>query len=537
MALFENKLKDIIISLYKVDVLKFGCFKMKVGIDSPVYFDLRSVVAYPAIMQKIAMLLWEFAREDGECDQLCGVPYAALPIATLISVESNIPMVIRRKEAKKYGTKKLIEGKFSQGQKCIIIEDVVTSGSSILETINDLKSEGLDVTCALVIVDREQGGRANLAEKGIKMRSLCTLSQILNVLHEAGHINQEMVESVRKYIAASQIRPDGTFIEPQIQRDVAESNRLAMSFGARAKMATNPVAAKLLRIMETKQSNLCVAADVTNPEKLLSLARNIGPQICVFKTHIDIVKDFKPSIYEELCQLAQQHNFIIMEDRKFADIGHTVSQQYSEGIFNISSWADLVTVHPVPGEGVINGLKSVVENKERGCFLVAEMSSSGNLNTPNYVGWREDVHQKHGAGRPQSARDDVHVNAVRALLEAHRCWTCIELAREVGVAPACMEMCEKHKDFVVGVVCQTPSLIHSPGQIQLTPGVKLDSGNDGSLGQQYNTPDSVVLSRGADIAVVGRGITQAADPLQASKEYRSKLWAAYLKRIGSSEKA
>ena len=98
-----------------------------------------------------------------------------------------------------------------------------------------------------------------------------------------------------------------------------------------------------------------------------------------------------------------------------------------------------------------------------------------------------------------------------------------------------MEMCEKHEDFVVGVVAQTPNLIHAPGQIQLTPGVKLDSQNDGILGQQYNSPENVMLSRGADVAVVGRGITEAKDPVQAAEEYRTKLWSAYLKRIGSSE--
>lgn len=71
--------------------------------------------------------------------------------------------------------------------------------------------------------------------------------------------------------------------------------------------------------------------------------------------------------------------------RKFADIGHTVSLQYSQGIHKISSWADLVTVHPVPGECVITGLKSAAVNLHRGCFIVVEMSSAGNLTTPNYI--------------------------------------------------------------------------------------------------------------------------------------------------------
>jgi uridine monophosphate synthetase len=96
-----------------------------------------------------------------------------------------------------------------------------------------------------------------------------------------------------------------------------------------------------------------------------------------------------------------------------------------------------------------------------------------------------------------------------------------------------MEICKKHPDFVAGIVCQNPDTVQHPGLLQLTPGVSLDCQNDGLLGQQYNSPEDVVISRGADIAVVGRGITQAADPVQAAQEYRSKLWAAYENRVSS----
>lgn len=136
--------------------------------------------------------------------QICGVPYTALPLATLISVENHIPMLMKRKEAKSYGTKKLIEGKFSPGDNCIIIEDVITSGSSILETTNTLRKEGLKVTKAYVVIDRQQGGKKNLEDHGIKVTSLYTITQLMEYLLDAGKITSEITKNVYAYLLLNQ---------------------------------------------------------------------------------------------------------------------------------------------------------------------------------------------------------------------------------------------------------------------------------------------------------------------------------------------
>ncbi|KAG7210458.1 hypothetical protein KM043_011986 [Ampulex compressa] len=115
----ETELKELAVALYDVGALKFGEFVTKVGLKTPVYFDLRVIIAHPKIMSRLAKALWKFADDNADVSQLCGVPYTALPLATLIAVDSNTPMLIKRKEAKAYGTKKLIEGQYKQGSKAV----------------------------------------------------------------------------------------------------------------------------------------------------------------------------------------------------------------------------------------------------------------------------------------------------------------------------------------------------------------------------------------------------------------------------------
>jgi len=97
--------------------------------------------------------------------------------------------------------------------------------------------------------------------------------------------------------------------------EIVKPLRLTLPFTARIDQAANPVAAKLLQLMASKQSNLCLAADVTSASELISLAESTGPYVCVFKTHIDIIEDFSPQLIQDLLAVAQKHNFLLMEDR------------------------------------------------------------------------------------------------------------------------------------------------------------------------------------------------------------------------------
>jgi uridine monophosphate synthetase len=138
-------------------------------------------------------------------DVICGVPYTALPIATAISLLNNKPMIMRRKEVKDYGTKKAIEGVFSVDQTCLILEDLVTSGMSVFETIEPLEHEGLKVKNIVVILDREQGGKKNIEGRGYGLQALFTMTELLSALLAAGKIDSGMHDKVKQFIASNQV--------------------------------------------------------------------------------------------------------------------------------------------------------------------------------------------------------------------------------------------------------------------------------------------------------------------------------------------
>jgi len=197
---------ELILKLQEIQAVKFGSFTLKSGIISPIYIDLRLIVSYPGLLQDVGEAIWK-KIESIPLDHLCGVPYTALPIATAISLKHQKPMLMRRKEAKGHGTKKEIEGVFRPGEHCVVIEDLITSGASILETVEPLKAEGLKVSHAAVLIDREQGGCRHLEDKGISVHSVMTISTLLRTLYEKGKIDQNTLNRTLEFIRTTPSNP------------------------------------------------------------------------------------------------------------------------------------------------------------------------------------------------------------------------------------------------------------------------------------------------------------------------------------------
>ena len=199
----EEKLKKCVRALHTIGAVKFGEFKLKSGILSPIYIDLRLIVSYPTLLQQIAALMWEKVSGMG-FDCICGVPYTALPIATTISLEHQLPMVMRRKEVKEYGTKKIIEGVFAKEQNCLVVEDLITRGESVFETIIPLEQEGLKVKDVVVLLDRQQGGRKKIEEKGYRLHAVMKLDELLACLSQEKLIDPHTVYKVLTFISENQ---------------------------------------------------------------------------------------------------------------------------------------------------------------------------------------------------------------------------------------------------------------------------------------------------------------------------------------------
>jgi uridine monophosphate synthetase len=193
--------RELVLALFEAGCVRFGEFTLASGRTSPIYVDLRRVISYPALFRRVVDAYVDLVRPL-PYDRLAAVPYAALPAASAVAMALDAPMIYPRKEVKEHGTGRAVEGVFEAGQRAVAVEDVVTSGGSLIRAIGAMEDAGLEIRDAVVLVDREQGGRERLAEAGYHLHAVLTLNEILSVLRDEGRITAETFAEVQAYLAS-----------------------------------------------------------------------------------------------------------------------------------------------------------------------------------------------------------------------------------------------------------------------------------------------------------------------------------------------
>lgn len=167
-------------SLKECGAIKFGDFTLASGKKSSYYVDIKKASTNPIILKQIAEKMSEILEiRSIPIDYIGGVALGGVPMAVAVSLETGLPLVLIRKETKDYGTKSQIVGDIVKGSSVVLVEDVATTGGSVLKAIKTLREEGIVVRYVIVVVDREEGASSNLAEANVELIPLVKISDIL----------------------------------------------------------------------------------------------------------------------------------------------------------------------------------------------------------------------------------------------------------------------------------------------------------------------------------------------------------------------
>lgn len=326
---YTSKDTNVMISnLIESECIREGYYKLKNGYRSKYYFDMKNLISVPEHLKMMSDKLYHML---GDFDIVCAIPYGGMPIASYISLKYNKPLIYLRDKAKNYGNENLIEGKYNANSKCVIIDDVFTSGNSLHNAIKILKD------------------KVQIVDIGVLMNCQESFSDVIDdwrvksLLYKNDYIKYRL-------------------------KTISDSKNSRLCFAADIE---DPV--KLLDI-------------VGKVGPFISVCK-IHYDIINVKSYEDTSTAAKKDFVEDFIKLSIRHNFLIMEDRKFMDVSHIVAKQYAQ----FSSWVDLVTVHSIVANDTIAGLSGalVIANMSKDNYgyyeKAAELTRHNKNNVVGYV--------------------------------------------------------------------------------------------------------------------------------------------------------
>ena len=195
--------KEFATFLYQKGIIKFGSFTLASGKKSSYYIDLRLVPSYPHQFRTMIKYLQNNIVDSiglSSFDSFVSVPTGGLVIASALAIETVKPLIYVRSKPKEYGTSKSVEGQIHEGMKVVMIDDVATTGGSIVNAIKSLKEASIVVEDTYVIVNRMEGADEALEKLGVKLHSITNVMQITQALHEQKLVDDDILEKVRSQI-------------------------------------------------------------------------------------------------------------------------------------------------------------------------------------------------------------------------------------------------------------------------------------------------------------------------------------------------
>ena len=196
--------KEFAIFLFKNNIIKFGNFTLSSGKKSSYYVDLRLVPSFPHQFRKMIKNLQKLIIEKiglDNFDSLVSIPTGGLIIGSALAIETVKPLIYVRNKPKDHGTTKSLEGKILSGMQVMMIDDVATTGTSILNGIKELKAEGLSISNACVIINRLEGADKILNSVGVILHQLTDILEITEILFQEKLVSEDILEEIKKQVS------------------------------------------------------------------------------------------------------------------------------------------------------------------------------------------------------------------------------------------------------------------------------------------------------------------------------------------------
>jgi len=200
--------QKVALLLDEVKAFQFGSFTLASGAMSPYYVDLRLVPSYPGAFGRLVDLLVDYlmAHPDIQFDRIAGIPTAGISFATLLAHRLNKPLLYVRTAPKEHGRGRLVEGVLASGDHVLVVDDLISDGGSKIEPARSLRAEGAKVSDVLVVLDREQGGTAQLQKEQLQLRALAAITSVVEVLRQAGRLSEAKAQEILSYIAKQPVQ-------------------------------------------------------------------------------------------------------------------------------------------------------------------------------------------------------------------------------------------------------------------------------------------------------------------------------------------